>query len=817
MVLRKYIWLPLLLISGQLFAQVKTIQAVKSEQTPKIDGRLDDAVWSTLQPVSDFVQNFPTFGLPASQKTDVKITYDNFAIYIGAYLYDDPSLIRKQITARDGEQQSDVDYFSVFFDTYNDNQNGFQFLVTTANVQTDAKLGPNLGNEFSPGDKTWDAVWESRVAMHADGWSVEMRIPYISLRFSKKDVQSWGLQFLRFIRRNNESSHWSPVNPQVNGFVNQFGDFTDLKNIVPPLRLSFSPYVTTGYRNSPQPNGRLNEWLRNGGMDVKYGLNESYTLDATLIPDFGQVISDNVVNNLTPYEVKFTENRQFFTEGTEIFNKANLFYSRRIGATPTGYMQVRNLVAANPDWEIVKNPSVTQLYNATKFSGRSNKKLGVGVFNTVTAPMEAKIRNTVTGKDSVIQTSSLANYNIIVLDQALKGRSYVTFTNTNVMRSGNDRDANVTALDIALYNKANTKVLKGTARYSKIWGANPYDGYNTTLRYEKVGGRWGYYFSGNVESAHYDPNDLGILSAPNELTYRGNISFRQPTPTKNFVTYSYSITPTVRYLYKPYDFSKFDITGTAFWVFKNFWDVTVNTNITPGKERNYFELRTDGRFLAYPTNYIFDVSGSTDSRKKLYVRFGGVYAVAPKYDNVYHSLSLGMRYRFSNKFSLDLQTDSHFEENQLGFAFMRELNGEPIVGFRDNRDFISVVSGIYNFTSRMNLTMRARHYWNKVNYKSFHNVDVNDGSLLSRPFINGQDENYNAFNIDAFLTWDFRLGSRLILGYKNWLGDDEVVTLTGGKNSYLRNLKELFSLNHGNEFTVRFIYFLDYNQLRKKH
>jgi hypothetical protein len=177
--------------------------------------------------------------LPASQKTIVKLAYDNTAIYVCAYLYDDPSLIKKQITSRDGEQRQDVDYFSVFFDTYNDHQNGFQFLVTSANVQTDARLGPHLGDNFSFGDKTWDAVWDSKVNMQKDGWTVEMRIPYISLRFAKKDIQNWGLQLLRFIRRDNESSFWNPVNPQVDGFVNQFGDFTGLKNIQPPLRLSF--------------------------------------------------------------------------------------------------------------------------------------------------------------------------------------------------------------------------------------------------------------------------------------------------------------------------------------------------------------------------------------------------------------------------------------------------------------------------------------------------------------------------------------------------------------------------------------------------
>jgi len=796
---KRYFCLPLILVYGQLFSQVKTVQAVKISQAPKIDGNLDDAVWKDVPAITEFIQNFPTYGLPASKKTIVKIAYDNTAIYISAYLYDDPLLIKKQITSRDGEQRQDVDFFSVFFDTYNDHQNGFQFLVTTANVQTDARLSSNQPVDFGNyGDKTWDAVWDSRVSMQPDGWSVEMRIPYISLRFAKKDIQTWGLQLLRFIRRNNESSFWNPVDPQVNGFVNQFGDFEGLKNIQPPLRL----------------NGYINEWLRNGGMDVKYGINESFTLDATLIPDFGQVVSDNVVNNLTPYEIKFEENRPFFTEGTELFNKANLFYSKRIGATPTGYRNVLDSADNDPNIEIVKNPSKTQLYNAIKFSGRTQHKLGIGVFNAVTAPMHAIIRNKTTAKETTIETEPLANYNIIVLDQAFKGRSYLTFTNTNVMRNGNGRDANVSAFDVALYDKKNIHTINGTVRYSKIWGTENYDGFNTTLKMGKVSGNWQYYLSGDAISENYDPNDLGILPAPNKVTYRGNLSYSQFKPTKNFITYSYALNTKVQYLYKPYAYNKIDITGTAFWVFNNFWDVTLIGLLTPGWEHNYFELRTNGRYLSYPANYIFDISGSTDSRKKWFVSYGATYARAEKYDNTYTSIRLGMRYRFSNRFNLDLQTQSNFETNQLGYAFKRELNGDAIAAFRDNREFTSVLSGIYNFTSRLNLTLRTRHYWNKVNYKSFHDVDMN-GHLLPRTFISGQDDNFNVFNLDAFLTWDFRLGSRLVLGYKNWLGDDEMVNFSA-KNSYLHNLGEIFDLRHGNEATIRFIYFLDYNQFRKK-
>ncbi|HMP86054.1 MAG TPA: DUF5916 domain-containing protein, partial [Lacibacter sp.] len=343
------------------------MQAGKVTVAPKIDGLLTESIWKEAIPAEDFIVNSPNFGAPSAYKTRVYVLYDNNAIYIGAYLYDDPKLVRKQLTARDGESRQDVDYFSVFFDTYNDDQNGFHFLVTSRNVQSDGRLSPNRNSQFGPpSDYSWDAVWESKVTMQDDGWIVEMRIPYFSLRFAKKDKQDWGINFQRYVRRSNENSYWNSVNPNENGFVNQFGLLAGLENLQPPLRLSFLPYVTGGYRTVPGKSGRTNEFLRNGGMDVKYGVNESFTLDMTLIPDFGQVISDNVINNLSPFEVQFQENRPFFTEGTEIFNKAGLFYSRRVGATPGGYYRARSK-GSTDSTRIISNPCLVQLLNAAKF------------------------------------------------------------------------------------------------------------------------------------------------------------------------------------------------------------------------------------------------------------------------------------------------------------------------------------------------------------------------------------------------------------------------------------------------------------------
>ena len=327
-----------------------------------------------------------------------------------------------------------------------------------------------------------------------------------------------------------------------------------MQNIVdvkPPLRLSFSPYLSTGVRSTPEADGFRTEWLRSGGMDVKYGINESFTLDATLIPDFGQVVSDNVVNNLTPYEVRFDEYRPFFTEGIDIFNKSGLFYSRRVGAMPTGYDSIESMAASDPNIEIIRNSARTQLYNAIKLSGRTAKKTGIGFFNAIGAPMYATVRDKTTGEKEKIQTELLTNYNILVLDQALKGRSYVTFTNTNVLRDGAGRDANVSGLDVSLYDKTNNFNVKAFAHYSKIFGSDPYDGLNTLLRFGKVSGKIQFFAQNNISSVNYDPTDLGYLPTPNLHINNGSISYNQFTPTKNFISYTYSFSTIYRRLFKP--------------------------------------------------------------------------------------------------------------------------------------------------------------------------------------------------------------------------------------------------------------------------
>jgi hypothetical protein len=785
--------------------------AIKTNQQIKIDGNMNDAAWKDIEPCGDFITSSPVFGKASTHKTEVRVTYDNTAIYVGAYMYDKPENIRKQITARDVIDRQDVDYFVVGFDTYHDRQNAFVFRVTAAGVQGDAKES-NGGAVF---DQTWDAVWESKTSIKNDGWVAELKIPFSAIRFSKSTEQQWGLNFARFIRKENENSIWNPVNPNINGDVNQWGDWNGLKDITPPLRLSFLPYLSGGFRVSPTMKGDVTEFLKSGGMDVKYGLNSGFTLDLTLIPDFAQVQSDNVFLNLSPFQVKFDDYRPFFTEGTELFNKAGLFYSRRIGDAPALADDVLTTYGNNPNYKIIKNPGITRLYNATKFSGRTKGNLGIGIFNAVSAPMYAKIENLNTGKDSSILTEPLTNYNIIVLDQALKNRSSVSFTNTNVLRKGNSRNANVSSIDLSLFDRKNKHSFLFTGKYSSIWGKQENkNGITTVTSFGKVSGVIQYRAGIGVESDKYDPNDLGYIQNNNSFEYNGNVSYNMIKPTGKFLNHSFKLSFNNAYLYKPFAWTSFQINSSAFFLFKNFWDLSLSFQSSPTWNKDYF-VHTNvytGYFLRRTPYYFLSTSGSSDSRKKLYFNWTLGGAEYPLPDDPYWTTTIGLRYRFNNKLQISGSMNIEQDRGNWGWAFITNPNGSPVIARRNVKRNTAVLSGQYNFTSRMNINIRMRHYWSLLQNTNFYNLK-SDGYWNEIAFIPNQNVNFNTFNVDMFYTWDFLLGSRLTIAWKNALGSNVMIDpYTNVK--YFKTLGKVIDNPHSNEITVKVVYYLDYLKLK---
>src|SRR2546423_532165 len=338
--------------------------------------------------------------------------------------------------------------------------------------------------------------------------------------------------------RTKDSIAKELVGRDVVGLMNQEGLWTGIEKIHPPLRLSFSPYFSAYLDHYPNKTTGVKDWTSsvNGGMDLKYGITEGFTLDMTLIPDFGQVQSDNHILNLSPFEVKYNENRSFFTEGTELFNKGDLFYSRRIGSQPIRYFDVQDTSAAQYHIHAVehflKNPQESKLINATKISGRTKKGLGIGFFNAITEPMNAVIEDE-TGNKRKILTNPLTNYNIIVFDQTLKNHSALSLINTNVTRADKYYNANVTAGLFDLNNKKNTYNLNGKLAVSQIYGTLQKNSVCQAhiLGFSKKWGNWRFQLIEDATDNKYDINDMGILFNNNYFDHYFWTSYRWQKPT----------------------------------------------------------------------------------------------------------------------------------------------------------------------------------------------------------------------------------------------------------------------------------------------
>jgi len=340
----------------------KSLEAYATSEKILIDGEFSEESWSKAQVAGDFVQFKPNPGNSSSQRTEVRLMYDDQAIYVAAKCYDKPEHVSKVLSLRD-DFNANVDNFQLFLDTYNDDQNGFAFGVSSMGVQYDAK---QFVDDESP---ELNMVWNSAVVRNEEGWQVEIKIPYSAFRFPKKEIQDWGINFFRYISRNREETLWSPHKPDFENWPAQYGSLTNLICIEPPLRLAFIPYVSAYVDHYPLNAQGQSNWSSsfNGGMDIKLGLNEAFTLDMTLVPDFGQVMFDNQVLNLSPFEIQFNENRQFFTEGTELFNKSGLFYSRRIGVQSPFSVLSTNL---NENEYLKDVPTNAQLYKYKRVARR---------------------------------------------------------------------------------------------------------------------------------------------------------------------------------------------------------------------------------------------------------------------------------------------------------------------------------------------------------------------------------------------------------------------------------------------------------------
>ena len=357
--------------SGKL--KFKVANAVRTEEPPKIDGDINDEVWSKALLVKEFLQNEP-YNLEAPTiETEVRVLYDDDNLYIAYNNIDpNPDKIMARRTRRDDWMagfEFNSDWVGFGIDSRNDDKTGYWFAVNAAEVQVDVAIS---GDGYGGFDGTWNAVWDSKVQFNDQGWSVEVRVPFNVFQYSKTKVQEWGVTFQRAHFEKQEEVNWPGRAKGVRGIVPHFGILKGIENIPQPNNVELVPYLLAGQTKTNE-----NESIENIGLDTRYNLNSNTTLNMTFNPDFGQVEADPSVLNLSAFETRLNERRPFFVQGANFFkSRLNLFNSRRIGRRP-GYYEPES-------GSIIDKPNETTIIGAAKILGETSSGLKYGLINAIT-------------------------------------------------------------------------------------------------------------------------------------------------------------------------------------------------------------------------------------------------------------------------------------------------------------------------------------------------------------------------------------------------------------------------------------------------
>ncbi len=495
-------------------------------EAPVVDGRLDEAVWDSVEWSGDFIQHQPANGEAPSVESRFKVLYDDEALYFAFYSHDDPNLVTKQLARRDSFPG---DWIEVNIDSLQDRRTAFSFTFSLSGTRGDEFIS-NDGNNW---DSNWDPVWSGASEVNGDGWTAEVRIPLSQLRFSDAAEQVWGLQVQRRLFRLEERSTWQHIPNDSQGWVSQFGELRGLRNLQPKRRIELLPYaVSSTERFEAEPGNPFRDGEDgeiDGGIDGKIGLTNNLTLDFTVNPDFGQVEADPSQVNLTAFETFFSERRPFFIEGQNIFDlrlapaitggsftRDQIFYSRRIGRRPAHTPDA-------PDGAFVDVPQNTTILGAFKLSGKTASGLSIGILESFTPKEEARI--SLDGERSKVVVEPPTNYFVGRLQQDFRGGDVLLGGMVTAVNRDLDphlsglRDAAYTGgLDFSAYFKDRDYRLEASLFSSEIQGSA-----ESILAAQESSAR--YYQRPDNDSATLDPTRTSLSG------HGGSVRFQR---TNNF-------------------------------------------------------------------------------------------------------------------------------------------------------------------------------------------------------------------------------------------------------------------------------------------
>jgi hypothetical protein len=712
-----------------------------------VDGSLSESEWQKAGPATDFRQQDPREGEPASQRTEVRFVYDADALYIGARMFDDKGAagVRARLARRD--QVGEGDYIEIIMDTFHDHTGRTIFSVSPSGARGDAgQAAPNA-------DPSWDPIWEVATQIDSLGWTAELRIPFSQLRFPLGEQQTWGVQIWRYIERLAEVQMWSYWGKQDPGGPAYFGHLEGLTVEHRKRGLEVMPYLATRAEdvtlaNPDTPLREPREFGLRGGADLKALLSSTLTLDATFNPDFGQVEVDPAVVNLSAFETSFEEKRPFFVEGSGLFgfggfncmfcsnvSSLSLFYSRRIGRRPQGS------VSGNP--QFVEVPENSTILGAAKVTGRTRNGYQIGVLNALTSAEQARavsesgehfeeevepLTNFFIGRIKknynsgnltlgAIATSVVRNFDNDSLRNLMPAHSEAVGSDFNINFKerrynimGNVALSQVSG-DPAVMLRLQTSSARYFHRPDREAGSNGlftdrFDpeltvmrGAGAYVRVAKVTGPWQWESAVNVRTPGFEANDMAFLTRADYAWMNANLYRGWTRPTNWYRQIQMIVGGQQQYNFDG-DLTDRQFQYWAWWQLPNYW--TTNGFIIYRPQVDDDRMTRGGAVVRRAAAQFTSLSLNTDNRKRLVLSANAEYGSTEE-GAFNYGIYLDARYKPASNLSISFGPG--FSRNGANAQFVKSFDDSAATNFYFRRAvFAGLVQHNLSFNTRVSAT-----------------------------------------------------------------------------------------------------------------
>ncbi|VXD13532.1 DUF5916 domain-containing protein [Marinoscillum sp. 108] len=750
----------LALLCFESYAQPKTYETTMVQAPPVIDGKLDDPAWDLVDWGGDFIQRQPEDGAAPSQDTKFKILYDAKYLYIGIRAFDlEPDKVARRMSRRDGFEG---DLVEVNIDSYNDKRTAFSFTASASGVKGEEYVSNN-GDDW---DSTWDPIWYLKTSLDDQGWIAEFKIPLSQLRFADKEEHVWGIQVMRMVFRKQERSYWQPIAQDSPGWVHLFGELRGITGIRPQKQLEIQPYILGKTEKSPSVEGNPyatgSESDLDVGVDAKIGLTSDITLDLTINPDFGQVEADPSRVNLSAFQLFFQERRPFFLEGKNTlnfgltesvaggqFNNDNLFYSRRIGGSPSYF-------PSDDDIQYVDRMKKTRILGAAKVTGKNKNGFSWGLLESVTNKEMVEVQDTLGGRRKVA-VEPMTNYVVGRVQQDInQGNALIgaMFTATNrrldedhfnylhksaytggvdFTQNFNERNyylslnavvSNVNGDEEAIYNTQTSSERYFQRPDNRRKGVDStrtsLSGTSGTAAFGKRNGNLIFQTGATMRSPGVELNDVGFLMQSDYISQWTWAQYRILKP--------FSIFRWVRFnanQYLTWDFGGINLLKAMNFnthaQFKNMWYVGGGTTLS-GESRSNADLR-GGPALRYPGTTEYWVYMGTNDQKKLYFEMNPW--ISSGQENYYRGggIFTSLRYQPTDALRLSVSPSVDWNDNALQYVSSYETNTENYILARIQQvTYSASVRANYIITPNLSVEYWGQPFISRGEYSDFKKV-----------------------------------------------------------------------------------------------